>query len=65
MLLLAEVDLISKKRGYKRNLVWLGDFYNGKIVFTLLLKVITLYVGPTVVDIRNYSLKFVFRRSIL
>ncbi len=61
MLLLAEVDLILKKGGYKRNLVWSGSFSNGKVVLILLAKVVVLHVESTAVDVWGLGLEFVSR----
>ena len=61
MLLLIEVDLISKKRKYKQNLVLPGSFGNGKIVFILLTKIIILYVKLTIINVKKFGLKFIFR----
>ena len=63
MLLLTEVDLISKKRGCKQNLVWPDSFYSNKVIFILLAKVITLYVKPTAVDVQSLGFEFIFKRS--
>ena len=63
MLLSAENDLITKKKSCKQNLVWLYGSCNGKVIFTLLAKVIVLYMGDTVVDVRGLGLKFVSRKS--
>ncbi len=52
-----EVYLISKKRGSKQNLIRSGSFSSGKIVFALLTEVITLYMGPIIIDIRQSSLE--------
>ena len=51
MLLSAEIDLVLKKRDCKQNLVWPGGFYGGKIDFTLLAKVVALYMGPIAIDV--------------
>ncbi len=63
MLLLAEVDSIPKKEGYKHNLVWPSGSSGGKVVLTLLAKVVALHVGPTTVDIRGLGFDFVARWS--
>ena len=63
MLLPIKVDLILKKEGYKQNLVWPGDFCNGKVIFILLTKVIALYVGSIAVDVWGLGLEFVSKRS--
>ncbi len=51
MLLSAEVDLISKKRAYKRNSVWPGGSNGGKVVLTLLVKVIAFHIETIAVDV--------------
>ena len=57
-----EVDLILKKKDYKRNLVWFNNSNNNKKVkLTLLAKVITLHIGFIVVDVKRFSLEFIFR----
>ena len=65
MLLPVKVDLILKKKGCKQNSVWSGGSCGGKIVFTLLTKVIALHIGPIIVDVQGFGLEFVSRRSIL
>ena len=65
MLLLAKVNSILIKKDYKRSSVRPGGFCNGKVVFTLLAKVIILHVEPTIVDIQSFGLEFVSRRSTL
>lgn len=60
ILLPMEVDLISKNRGHKRNLVWHVIFSDGKIFFILLIEVITLYLKPTAINIRELDFEFVF-----
>ena len=47
-----KVDLISKKRTCKQNLIRLNSFNSGKIDFTLLIEVIILYVEPIIINIR-------------
>ncbi len=63
MLLPAEVDLISKKKGRKQNSVWPDGFAGGKIVFILLGKVVAFHVGPIAVDVRGLGLKLVSRST--
>ena len=64
MLLPAEVDFVLKKSGCKRNLVLPGYSYDGKVVFILLAKIVTFYVGPTIVDVRSHGFEFVSQRSV-
>ena len=59
MLLPIEINLVSKKRGYKRNLAWPSDFCGGKMVFILLAKVLIIYMEPTAVDVWGLGLEFV------
>ena len=61
MLLLAEVDAVLQKKVCKRNSIWFGSSTSGNVVFILLAKVITFYVGLTIVDVRGFDLEFVFR----
>ncbi len=63
MLLLAEVDLILQKKSCKQNSDWPNSSADGKIVLTLLTKVITLYVGPTAVNVWGLGLEFVSRST--
>ena len=58
-----EVDSILKKRDYKWNLVWPNGSCGGKMVFTLLAKVIVFYMRPTVVDVWDLGLELVSKRS--
>ncbi len=53
MLLATEVNLISKKKGCKQNLIRFSDSNNGKVVFKLLTKVIILYVELIIIDMRG------------
>ena len=58
-----EVDSISKKRGYKYNLIRSDSFSKGKIVFTLLIEVRTLYVGLIIINIKRLNLEKLFFNS--
>lgn len=60
-LLQPEIDLVSKKRGHKRNSVLPNGSSNGKSVFALLVKVVTLHVSHNKLDIRGLCLKFILR----
>lgn len=42
-------------------MIWLDGSVGGKIVFTLLAKVIALYIRPITVDVWGFGLKFIFR----
>ncbi len=64
MLLPAEVDSVSEKRGRKENSVGPGSSAGGKMVLTLLVEVITFHMGPTAVDVRGFGLELVFRSSL-
>lgn len=57
MLLSLTVNLISKKKICKQNLVKFNGFSDGKIVFTLLTEVITLPVRSTTINIRKVGFK--------
>ncbi len=56
MLLLVEVDLISKKENCKQNLVWSGGSNGSKVVLTLLVKIVTFYIGPIAVNVWDLAL---------
>ncbi len=56
-----EVDLISKKKVCKRISVRAGDFSASKVVFTLLIGVITLYVRLTTVHVRRLGFELISR----
>ncbi len=64
MVMPIEVDLISQKRGCKRNLVWAGDFIDGKVVLILLIVIVALRMKPTVVDILGLGIVFIFRSAL-
>ncbi len=64
MLLPAEVDSVPEEGSRKRNLVWPGSPAGGKMVLTLLTKVIALHVGPTAVDVRGLGLELVSRSTL-
>ena len=36
-------NIIIKKRDYKKDIIYFYNFYNFKIIFVLLLKIITVY----------------------
>ncbi len=57
MLLLIEVDLISKKKSCKRNLIKFSGFSGGKVVFTLLTEVVIFYMELTTIDVRLLGFK--------
>ena len=61
MLLLSKIDLISKKRGGKWNMVWPNGSSSGKIVFVLLVIVVTFYMSPSIIDVKEFSHKFIPR----
>ena len=63
MLLSMEVDMILQKKGCKRNLVWFGSSVGGKMVFALLIEVITFLVRSIVVDVRGFGFEFVFKST--
>ncbi len=52
MRLLMELNLVSKKKDHKQNMIRSDDSNGGKVVFALLTEVITLYMRPTMIDIR-------------
>lgn len=54
-----KIDIISEKKNYKRNLIRSNSF-NSKIVFILLTKVITFYLKPIIIEIKEYGLKKFF-----
>ncbi len=62
MLMLVEVDLISKKQSYKQNLIWPNSSNGGKIVLVLLIEIITFYIGPTAIDVRGHGFEFILRQ---
>ena len=63
ILLSTKVDVVSQKKGCKRNLVWSGGSAGGKMVFALLTEVITFHVRPIAVDVQGFGLKFVFKST--
>lgn len=63
MLLLMEVDSISKKGSRKRNLVKSSGSSSGKIVFTLLTKVIAFHIESIAIDIRKLGLELIPKSS--
>lgn len=60
MLLLAKVDIVLEKRYYKKNIIRSSCFDYGKMVFALLIKVITSYIVITLVNIKKIFLKKIF-----
>lgn len=58
--MLIKVDLILKEKSYKRNLIRFKDYNSSKLVFILLTKVIELYIGPIIIDIRWFGFKKFF-----
>ena len=65
MLLPVKVDLVSKKKSCKQNLVWLAGSCDSKVIFTLLAKVVTFHVRLTVVDVQDLGFEFVSQRFTL
>lgn len=57
LLLLAEIDLILKKQGYKKDALDVCDTSRVKIIFPLLTKVVVLHTRITIVYVRIFSLK--------
>lgn len=57
MLLLAEVDIVLEKKSYKKNMI--RSFYsnNSKIVFALLIEVITSHIIVTVIIVKKANFK--------
>ena len=58
-----EVDLISKKKDHKQNLVKSNDFNNGKIIFILLTKVVIFFIGPNTINIKGSSFELILKYS--
>ena len=59
VLLLIEVDLILKKTNCKQNSVRLSSFGNSKIVFILLIAIVTFYIEPIIIDVREPGFEFI------
>ena len=53
------MDLISEKKNCIWNSVWSDGSNNGKVVFSLLIEVITLYIRSIVIDIKGLCLDFI------
>ncbi len=53
-----KVDPIPKKKDCKWNSIWLSSSSNGKVVFTLLIEVIILHIGPIVIDVMGLGFEF-------
>lgn len=51
MLILVETNLLTKKKDSKRDIVWSSSASSIKIVFTLLTKVIALYILVFIIEI--------------
>ena len=58
-----EFDVVAQKKDCKRDLVRSGGSAGGKIVFALLTKVITFYIGPTAADVQGFDLKFISKST--
>lgn len=56
ILLLKEVDAVTQKKSYKKNIIKAFSSGGSKMIFTLLIKAITFYVGLTIIHIR-WSIK--------
>lgn len=61
MLLLVEVDLISRKKSCKQNLVWPNGSGDSKIVLTWLAKIVIFHVRLIAIDVQSFDLKFISR----
>ncbi len=59
MLLLVEFDLILKKKNSKRNLVWPSGSSSSKMVLTLLIEIVAIYMRSTAVDVRGFGFELV------
>lgn len=54
-----EINLISKKKSGKQNLIWPSDSNNSKMILTLLAEIITFYIGPITIDVSGLDLEFI------
>lgn len=54
-----EINLISKEKDRKRNLVRLGDSKDDKMVLAPLIKVVIFYVRLIKIDVRRSGLEFI------
>ena len=63
MLLPMEVYAVLQKRGWEQNSVRSSGSAVGKIVFALLIEVITFHVRPTAVDVQGLGLEFAPRST--
>ncbi len=45
-------------------MVWPGGSESGKMVLTLLTEIVTLYIGPTAVDVHGLGLELVSRSNL-
>ena len=59
-----EVDLISQEKGNKQNLVWPRGSTDGKMVFTLLAKIVTPHVESTAMDVWGLGLELIPRYTL-
>lgn len=57
LLVTPKKDLFFVKVGGKKNLVETPDFGDGKMVFILLNRIVTIYIKPTFIYVRCSSLK--------
>ncbi len=65
MLLSTEVNLISKKKSHKQNLIRLGDSNGNKVIFVLLAKVVALHVEPSTIDVKGFGLEKLISSNLL
>lgn len=61
MLLPLEVDSISKEKDRKWDLIWFNGSTGGKVILTLLIEDITLYMELTAINVRGSGLKFILK----
>ena len=54
-----EVDLILKKKDCKQNLIGSNSSNSGKVILTLLRKVITLQIEPMTRDVKKLGFKLI------
>lgn len=57
VLLSVKIDLISKKKRSKKNLVGAFGSSSGKVIFTLMTKIIIFYIKFTIIHVQKSGLK--------
>lgn len=60
-MLFSTIDLMSKKKSHKQNLIKPNNSNDGKKVFILLIEIIVFYMKSTIIDVRGLGFELIPR----